>query len=216
MYGILISIGALLALFYTETLVKRENLSVDFLWDVALKVLFFGLIGARLYHVIEYWHFYSKNIVTILFVWRGGLGIIGGIVLGGIVLGIKLVRSNRPTLKWLDLVALNIPLAQGVGRWGNIFNKELIPFAVYESFLDILLFLLLLIVNSKEKTKPGTIFFSYLGGYSIIRFALEPLKSNIWKVQGVSVVQAISGFVLFLSIVCYSLIVRRNYDLSSS
>lgn len=215
MYGVLISFGILLALLHTELLAKKESLDTNFLWKTSFWVIVFGLIGARLYHVIEYWSYYVVDPVKILSIWNGGMGIIGGIIFGTATLIYFLKKTNQPKLKWLDLITLNIPLAQAVGRWGNFFNKELIPYAIYESLLDIILFLFLLVLKSKKKTKPGTIFFVYLMGYSIIRIVLETTKSTVWVINGWSVVQIISAFILFLSVVCYSLIVRRNYDLSS-
>lgn len=215
MYGTLISLGILIALLHTELLAKRENLDTNFLWKTSFWVIIFGLIGARIYHIIEYWNYYITNPIKIFSIWNGGMGIIGGLIFGTTTLIIFLIKNKRPKLKWLDLIALNVPLAQAVGRWGNFFNKELIPYAVYESLLNIILFLFLLVIKSKKKTKPGTIFFVYLMGYSIIRIVLETTKTTVWVVNNRSIVQIISTFILFLSVVCYSLIVRRNYDLSS-
>ena len=216
MYGILISLGILLALLHTEVLTKREDLDTDVLWAGSFWVIIFGLIGARLYHVFEFWHIYSKNIVSSIWIWRGGMGIIGGLVLGGVTLIIFLRRKKQPVFRWLDLITINIPLAQAIGRWGNVFNRELIPYAVYESALDIVLFLFLYVLNTKRKIKPGTIFFGYLVGYSLIRFSLESIKTNPWVIGQVSIVRVISILILILSVVCYSLIVRKDYDLSSS
>src|SRR5438445_7715760 len=42
-----------------------------------------GILGARLYHVLDYWSFYKEDPISILYIQRGGLGILGAIA-GGI------------------------------------------------------------------------------------------------------------------------------------
>lgn len=48
---------------------------------------YFGIIGARIYYCIfEDFSYYSKNIIEVFKVWKGGLAIHGGILVGGITL----------------------------------------------------------------------------------------------------------------------------------
>ena len=88
----------------------------------------FGIVGARLYHVITDYQLYfgpGRNPVDALKIWNGGLGIWGAVALGA--LGGYLVARRRqirfPAL--LDTVAPGLVVAQAIGRLGNWFNQEL-------------------------------------------------------------------------------------------
>jgi prolipoprotein diacylglyceryl transferase len=88
----------------------------------------FGIVGARLYHVITDYQLYfgpGRQPLNALKIWEGGLGVWGAIAFG--VLGGYLVARRRriafPAV--LDAVAPAILVAQAIGRLGNWFNQEL-------------------------------------------------------------------------------------------
>ncbi len=58
-------------------------------------------------------------------VWKGGLGVWGGIGLGVIVGAIVVRRSGANVSLFMDAVAPGLLLAQGIGRIGNWWNQEL-------------------------------------------------------------------------------------------
>jgi prolipoprotein diacylglyceryl transferase len=96
--------------------------------DLAVWAVPFGIIGARLYHVITDSNLYfgdGNNPVTALYVWKGGLGIWGGVALGavGVIIGARL--KGIKLLPVLDAMAPGVLIAQALGRWGNWFNQEL-------------------------------------------------------------------------------------------
>jgi prolipoprotein diacylglyceryl transferase len=93
--------------------------------DVAGIAVPFGLVGARIYHVITSPQAYLHDPVAALYVWRGGLGIPGGI-LGGVIAGTIVCRRRgiRPAAM-ADAIAVGVPVAQAIGRFGNYFNQEL-------------------------------------------------------------------------------------------
>ncbi|MCU1671964.1 MAG: prolipoprotein diacylglyceryl transferase [Frankiales bacterium] len=93
--------------------------------DVAGIAVPFGLLGARIYHVITSPAQYLDHPVEALYVWRGGLGIPGGI-LGGVLAGIVVCRRRGYSPGALaDSIAPAVPVAQAIGRVGNWFNQEL-------------------------------------------------------------------------------------------
>jgi phosphatidylglycerol:prolipoprotein diacylglycerol transferase len=131
-YGLLIVTGILLSAISASHLAKRAGKNPDHIWDMLLVVIVLALIGARAYHVFSQpeggligWDYYKENPIEVLYVWNGGLGIIGG-VLGG-ALGILLYpwRHNLSPIRWLDFVAASVALGQSIGRWGNYVNIEL-------------------------------------------------------------------------------------------
>ena len=93
--------------------------------DVAGIAVPFGLLGARIYHVVTSPAQYLDHPVEALYVWRGGLGIPGGI-LGGVLAGLVVCRRRGISAGALaDSIAPAVPIAQAIGRFGNWFNQEL-------------------------------------------------------------------------------------------
>jgi phosphatidylglycerol:prolipoprotein diacylglycerol transferase len=222
MYGILISAGILASALVAEKLLDSKK-DKEKLWTVGLVAVVCGVIGARAYHVINYWIYYAQAPVKILEVWRGGLGIWGAIIGGVIGVWLYLKLTHEPILKWLNLIAVVLPLAQAIGRVGNYFNTELFgiptnlfwgiyippekrpaqyatftrfhPLFLYEAALNLMLFALL--VRLYKKHSPTLAI--YLIGYSVIRFALEALRINPWQIDGLNVAQMTSILVLVAS-----------------
>lgn len=136
LYGLMIGLGVLAGAWAAA---KRDKK----IWDALVWVIGGGIIGARLYHVVDLWSYYRVHLAQIPAVWQGGMGIYGGI-LGGILglwwwvktRGKKEVRFLR-FLKMLDAGAVGLPLGQAIGRLGNYFNQELygkptsLPWGIY-------------------------------------------------------------------------------------
>ncbi|NMB57315.1 prolipoprotein diacylglyceryl transferase [Candidatus Beckwithbacteria bacterium] len=147
LYGFTLAVAVFTAFFFAEKiqkfLAKYNKDYLSFNLDQIFPYLFLGgLIGARAYHVIDYWFYYKYDLLKVLFVWRGGLGIFGAIVGGLLALLIfNLLKFKAQWKKYLflqlDILAFCLPLAQAIGRFGNFFNQELyglpssLPWAVY-------------------------------------------------------------------------------------
>lgn len=96
--------------------------------DIAIWAVPFGLVGARLYHVVtdpELYFASGKDPWTALYIWTGGLGIWGAISAGALGAYIACRRRGISLAALADAVAPGIVLAQAIGRWGNYFNQEL-------------------------------------------------------------------------------------------
>lgn len=145
-YGLLIMSGALLAGYIATIEAKRRKENPDHVWDLFIWLLLLGFLGARLYHVFSTpagghtgfnYYFFENPFDTVtlfglaipfptaLMIWRGGLGIYGGLVGGVIGLLIYTRRNKLDMWQWLDILAPGMLLAQAIGRWGNFFNQEL-------------------------------------------------------------------------------------------
>jgi prolipoprotein diacylglyceryl transferase len=88
----------------------------------------FGLVGARIYHVItdnELYFGEGKHPIDALKIWHGGLGIWGAVAFGALGAWIACRRHKVPFLAVADAMAPGIALAQVIGRFGNYFNQEL-------------------------------------------------------------------------------------------
>lgn len=125
-YGLMIALGVLAAVWLGRRRWAAWGYDPELIVDLAYWGVPGGLIGARLYHVItDFNRLYADNLVGIVKVWDGGLGIPGGIA-GGVFAGWLCARRHRaPIPDLFDMVAPALPLAQAIGRIGNYFNQEL-------------------------------------------------------------------------------------------
>lgn len=239
MYGLCLLTGIFAAVLIGEQLSKRRGLDTQEYWRAVFFTLLCGLVGARLYHVIHRFAYFSQRPWEVIAWWQGGLGIWGA-VLGGLLGLFWATRKSGRFLAFADIFAVGAPLAQGIGRWGNYFNKELFgfpsnlpwsiyiprdlrpaafsyydrfhPLFLYESLLDLMLFVLLYkLFNRRQANSEGIIVLWYLIGYSTIRFFLEFLRPNPWRIFGFPVGGIFSLVVFFTSIFLLAR-GRRGYD----
>jgi prolipoprotein diacylglyceryl transferase len=205
-YGLMIALGVVAAVWLTGRRVEqrkigtREDISAAAIWAVPA-----GVIGARIYHVITDWHLFRHNLLDIVKIWEGGLGIWGGIA-GGVAVGMVVVKKRGlPPLLTLTCATPGLALAQAIGRWGNWFNQELfgkpttLPWALrvsapkaqsmgyppgttfhptflYESLWNFALCGFLLWLDHHRRLRPGRLFAWYVAGYTVMRFFIERLR----------------------------------------
>jgi prolipoprotein diacylglyceryl transferase len=204
MYGVtlLVAIAACVAL----TGVRWVRLGGD--WDLVLRVAVWGvaagIVGARLYHVVTSWDEVPDEWWGPFAVWKGGLGVWGGILFGVLVGALVLRRAGESVRLMLDAAAPGLLLAQGIGRIGNWWNQELfgkptdLPWALeidpgnrpddylqyatfhptflYELLYDVLMAGLLLVVGARFRIRPPALFALYVSLYTFGRFFEELLR----------------------------------------
>lgn len=124
-YGIIIATAVLGGALLGTREARRRGEDPEIGWSMLLWVMIFGVLGARLYHVIHQWTFYSANPGLIAQVWNGGLGIPGAIIGGAAALFVYTRVRHLSTARWLDIFFIAIPLGQAIGRLGNFVNQEL-------------------------------------------------------------------------------------------
>lgn len=122
-YGIIITIGIVLAVLYTVKRGKQEGFTTDDVLDYAIWVVLIGILGARLYYVAMTWGRY-ESFLDIFAIWNGGLAIYGGLIAGALTILFISYKKQKSTLKFLDMVTPGVMIAQALGRWGNFFNAE--------------------------------------------------------------------------------------------
>lgn len=127
-YALAILAGVFLAVWITSRRYTRLGGDADTVMDVALVAVPAGIVGARLYHVVTSPEAYfgpDGDLAFIPQIWRGGLGIWGGVAFGTAAAVWWLVRKGRRVAPFADSVAPALLVAQAVGRLGNWFNQEL-------------------------------------------------------------------------------------------
>jgi prolipoprotein diacylglyceryl transferase len=127
MYGLMLLLAIAACVLLTGYRWVRWGGDWDLVFRVAVWGVAFGIVGARAYHDITSWSEVKDiNAWWAPFaVWKGGLGVWGGILFG-VLAGAWIVRRSGNSVRlFMDAVAPGLLLAQGIGRWGNWFNQEL-------------------------------------------------------------------------------------------
>ncbi len=173
MYGLIISLAILISALLGEKLAKDQKKDPEILWGALFWAVLAGVVGARIYHVIDYYQYYSEDWIRVFQLWKGGLGIIGGIALGGIAISIYLKSKKQNVSEWLNLAAVVLPLGQTIGRLGNFWNKELLDRAGFEMVFTLGMFVILWIGYKRSAFIKRHTFVMYLPAYVIIRIILS-------------------------------------------
>lgn len=146
-YGVIIMVGALIAAWLTSEQAKRKGQNPEVVWDFLPWVLIFGILGARLWHILtpsDSWQalgytpqYYFSHPLDAIAIWNGGLGIPGAIFGGILALFIYCKNNHLNFGQWTDFLAPGLALAQAIGRWGNYINQEVygaptdLPWKIY-------------------------------------------------------------------------------------
>ena len=241
-YGIILTFSIFLGIAFVYRLLIKKNMQneADFFLDFVPYIVIFSIIGARLFYIIGQFEYYINNPKEIIMINHGGLSIFGAILFG--ILGLLLFTKKRNIsfLKIADYISLAMPLCQSVGRWGNYFNQEAFglpcdffikmyvsqnarpsvyqdfqyfqPTFLYEAFLDILIFIILLLFfNNKKFQKDGLMFCIYLMLYSIVRIIVEIIRiDSVLNIFGIPIAILISIFCFIFAFCCFVYIIRKN------
>jgi prolipoprotein diacylglyceryl transferase len=203
-YGLMLLLGILAAVWLTGIRWTRRGGDWDLVLRVAMWGVAGGIIGARAYHVVTSWSDVPDEWWGPFAVWRGGLGVWGGIA-GGVLAGAIVVRrSGNSVFEFMNAVAPGLLLAQAIGRWGNYFNQELFgeptdlpwgleidpvrrpaefadaetfhPTFLYEFGWNLVGVLVLLLVDRRFRIKPPGLFALYVAWYTFGRTFEELIR----------------------------------------
>ena len=204
-YGLMIALGVVAAVWLTgRRLEARGTGTRDDASGMAVWAVVAGIVGARLYHVMTDWSSFEDDPLRIIQIWKGGLGIPGGL-LAGIAVGWWVTRRRGVDPREMaQAAAPAIPLAQSIGRWGNWFNQELFgratdlpwgleisadklpagyppgtlfhPTFLYESLWNLALCGVLILIDRRFRPRAPRLMAMYLLGYGVGRFWVEGLR----------------------------------------
>ena len=125
MYGLMLLLGIAGAIIVTGIRWTRLGGEWDLVIRAAVWGVGFGIVGARLYHDLTSWDEVPHTWWGPFAVWRGGLGIWGGITFGVVAGCVVVRRAGESVALMMDCVAPGLLVAQAIGRWGNYWNQEL-------------------------------------------------------------------------------------------
>lgn len=121
-YGFMIMCGFLCALWLSSRRGRRVGIPPAVLLDVAVVSLLGGIIGARIYYVIQEWSYFANTPLDIVRFDKGGLVFYGGIIGGGGCLLVMTVLKKQRLWRVFDVVSSVVPLAHAFGRVGCFLN----------------------------------------------------------------------------------------------
>jgi prolipoprotein diacylglyceryl transferase len=124
-YALMYLVGITAAVIITRRRWRAVGGNPDLVGDIALWGVPAGIVGGRIYFDITTPMDVPHVWYGVFAIWDGGLGVWGGIILGALVSIWRLRRHGVNVTQFMDAVAPALLVAQGIGRIGNYFNKEL-------------------------------------------------------------------------------------------
>jgi phosphatidylglycerol:prolipoprotein diacylglycerol transferase len=124
LHGILTALAVGSAIWLVMRLSDRRGLPTERIADVAMWGVFGGIVGARLFHVLDHLPYFMEHPLEIVAVWQGGIAVYGSFI-GGIAAGwIAAQRMGLPKWRLLDLAAPAMLVGQMIGRLGCLSNGD--------------------------------------------------------------------------------------------
>lgn len=126
-YGLMFALGFILGYNMVEKEFKHEGENIKWLDSLLIYIVVGTIVGARLGHVFFYgWDYYSKHLLEIPMVWKGGLASHGGVIGVFIALWIFSKKVSKRSIFWIiDRVIVPTALVAMLIRLGNLFNSEI-------------------------------------------------------------------------------------------
>lgn len=239
-YGILIVLGIFIGMFIAYYNSNKLNLDFEKIIDGFLVAFPCAIVGARAYYVFFEFDNFKNNIWSIFNLRTGGLAIHGGLIgaLIGTIIYCKFKKIEM--MKYLDVVAPSLILAQAIGRWGNFMNGEAHgdvvsyefiskfpefiqkgmyldghyynPTFLYESMWNLIIFLILMIILHKKKSNEnGVVIASYAVLYSVGRLFIESLRTDSLMIGNIRIAQFMSILGVIIGITYIIYVKSKKY-----
>ena len=239
-YSLAIMLGIVAAVLITAHLAKKRGIAAGEIQSLALWVVISGVVGARLFHVIDHWEHYVNNPSQIL--GFQGLAIWGALAGGGLALILYAWIRHLPLGRLVDAVVPGLLVAQIIGRVGCIVNGDAYggitnlpwafiythpdasipgiyfgmpthPYPVYEMIWNAIALVVIWRLGRHFK-KDGLVFLSYLSLYSLGRFSLTFMRQENQFFWGLQEAQIIALLVVVVSVVAMMYLFAKQRNLS--
>jgi phosphatidylglycerol:prolipoprotein diacylglycerol transferase len=229
------AIGVVLWLATKEA--RRRGLAEDEFSNLVFLALPFGIIGARLFHVIDHWgDEYATNPIRALYIWEGGLAIWGAVIGAVLAVGVWALLKRRNVGFILDAIAPAAALGMAVGRLacvitGDAMGRETTgpfgfaytnpgamvpqlgvyytPTPVFEIILNLSIFAVLWRLRKRD-LPSGALFLIFVALYSVGRFFITFWSSYLTVAFGLNQAQIISIIAFVITAPALLALFRRN------
>ncbi len=216
-YGIMLGIAFYSAFLLLEREFKHKEIDADLAYRILLTIIPCGIIGAKLFHIFDNIDIFLRDPMGMIFS-GSGLSVYGGFVIALLASAVVIKKSGENILQIFDLASPAMALGYGIGRMGchvagdgcygirtSSFlgtpypngivptTAEVFPTPLFESFISLMIVILLLKLRKKE-LQSGKIFFIYLILNGIARFSVEFIRLNPDVAFGLSQAQIVAFF----------------------
>ena len=235
-YSLILLTTITVGIWLTAREAERKGFKKEDIYDVAFLIVVGGLIGARLFHVLDHWSDkFAANPIRAFYIWEGGLAIWGAII-GGLIVGALIAwRRGWYFPKLLDAAAPGLVLAQAIGRIACVITGDAMgkptngpfgfaytspnavvpqlgvyytPMPVYELIVNLGIFTVLWQLRKRNWT-DGRLFLAYLTLYSLERFFLAFTSSYRIIAFGLTQSQIIAILGLVASFIFMMILPRK-------
>jgi phosphatidylglycerol:prolipoprotein diacylglycerol transferase len=242
-YGLFYVLSFIAAYFLYKPLLKRRGIKLDReqYESVIFYVMLGVILGGRMGYVLFYnFVHYLTHPLAVFAVWEGGMSFHGG-ALGVIAAGLFFCKRHKLSFYTMaDAATPLVAIGLGLGRLGNFINAELWgkvttlpwgmifpgggelprhPTQLYEMLTEGVILGLLSWYLLGKKLKEGFVFWTFIGGYGIMRFLIEfvrvPDDISFYEDFGfifgiMSIGQFLSMLMVFAAGIGYWMIYRRK------
>lgn len=237
-HGLLTAIAIFLAVAVIYRGFIRHGLPVEKFDSLAFWTIVGGILGARLFFVIDHAGYMIQNPLQAFAIQEGGLAIYGAVFGGFIAVAILTRIYNYPFGKVVDVIAPGLLLAQAVGRLGDVINGDAwgaptsLPFAlIYTNpkallpanllgvptfpypIFDVLLNLAVLAIIwrlAKRQLPDGAIFAFFALLYALGRFPLSYMRQEKIWFWGLQEAQVIAAVAFIAAAIALVWLLRRE------
>lgn len=236
-YSVIVGFALAIGLWLASREARRKGFNEEIFFNIALYIIIAGILGARLFHVLDHWpDEFAADPIRALYIWDGGLAIWGGVI-GGLVAVAFFARHYRWNLsRLLDALVPGVVLGQAIGRFACIITGDsvgkptsgplgiaytnpeamppqlgvyYVPTPIYEIILNLGIFAL--VWGLRKKNLPdGVLTLIYFILYSIGRFVITAWSAYQPAALGLNQAQLISMAVVMISIPLLVNILRNH------
>lgn len=227
-FGLMVALSLLAGIYRLALSFKRHGLDPDLAERYVLTGGFVGLLGARIWHILENYDDLKDDLAAAIFS-SAGFTFYGGFLVSCLVLFIMSRRDNLPLAPFLDSMGPALALGYAIGRlgcqlsgdgdygmvttsiWGMSYSTGVVPTPpgilayptpLFESAIS--LFILVLLSRwevSSSFSRPFKKFGAYLALISLERFLVEFLRINPRLAAGLSEAQILSIAIFCVGII---------------
>ncbi len=237
-YSIFVVLAIVAAVLITLRESKRKGIPTEEIISLVPWVLIGGIVGARLFHVIDRWDFYAGHPLHIFSLQQGGLAIWGALAGGGIAVVVYALVKRISFGRLADAITPGLLVAQMIGRlactvngdayggvtslpWGfiyihpgamipdNLRGVPTHPYPVYEMLWNGLI-LLYVMKHRSFFSKDGLLFLTYIAYYGLGRLLLTFVRQEKIWFWGLQEAQVVAIALIVASVALFIFLSRRS------
>jgi len=123
-HGLFTAVGTLVGVWLAVRWATRAGYTEDATVSAAMWGVVGAIVGARVFHVVDQWDYYSQHLVQIVLLNEGGIAIYGAIA-GGVLAGAAYAwRRGLNIGRLADVACIPLIFGMAIGRIGDIINGE--------------------------------------------------------------------------------------------